>query len=340
MQDKLNQIESEALISIENADSMDIIEQLRIKYTGRKGILTEILRSLGTIPAEQRPQIGQKANQLKNQLTELLDKKSAEIYREFEEKKAQQGILDITIPGKKLPIAGIHPLTRVRYEIENIFLSMGFTVELGPEIELDYYNFEALNTPLNHPARDEQDSFYITENLLLRTHTSPVQIRVMEKQKPPIRMIAPGRCYRRDASDATHSVQFHQVEGLMVDKNINFAELKGILDIWVKAFFGPKRKTRFTPHFFPFTEPSAELHMTCLFCDGKGCRICKNSGWIELGGCGMVHPSVFKFVDYDSEIYTGFAFGFGIERMAILKYGIDDIRLFFENDLRFLEQFK
>ena len=339
MREILKRIESETIQAIQTAETLDDIEKLRIQYVGRKGQLTEILRSLGSIPAEDRPAIGQIANLLKNKIETLLNYRTQEIKKEIESAAQDKIVLDITIPGRKLAMGGLHPITKVRYEIEDIFSSMGFTIEQGPEIESDYYNFEALNTPADHPARDEQDSFYITENLLLRTQTSPVQIRVMEKRQPPIRMIAPGRCYRRDAVDATHSFQFHQIEALMVDKHITFGDLKGVIDMWVKAFFGPARKTRFTPHFFPFTEPSAELHMTCLLCDGKGCRICKNSGWIELGGCGMVDPEVFKFVNYDPEIYSGFAFGFGIERMAMLKYGIDDIRLFFENDIRFLQQF-
>ncbi len=339
MLEKLKQIEAEAISAVNSAKSAEDIEHLRIQYIGRKGQLTEILRSLGTVSPEDRPVVGQKANQLKNQIGSLLDSKSQEIKTQLESAKNDKLVLDITIPGRKLATGGVHPLTKVRYEIEDIFTSMGFTIEQGPEVESDYYNFEALNTPADHPARDEQDSFYITDNYLLRTQTSPVQIRVMEKRQPPIRMIAPGRCYRRDAVDATHSFQFHQIEALMVDKHITFGDLKGVIDMWVKAFFGPNRKTRFTPHFFPFTEPSAELHMSCLFCEGKGCRVCKNSGWIELGGCGMVDPAVFKFVNYDPEVYSGFAFGFGIERMAMLKYGIDDIRLFFENDIRFLQQF-
>ena len=339
MLDKIKQIEKEAQEIINKLKDPEELEQLRVKYLGRKGVLTDILRGLGTATAEERPLIGQKANELKVFISGLIDAQELKLKAHFDKSAAAVTGLDITVPGKKIATGGIHPLTRVRRDIEDIFISMGFTIEQGPEIESDYYNFEALNTPADHPARDEQDSFYLTEKLLLRTQTSPVQIRVMEKRQPPIRMIAPGRCYRRDAVDATHNYQFHQVEGLMVDKHITLGDLKGVLTMFVQSMFGADCKTRFTPHFFPFTEPSAELHMSCFFCKGKGCRVCKNSGWIELGGCGMVDPEVFKFVKYDPEVYTAFAFGFGIERIAMLKYGIDDIRLFFDNDVRFLKQF-
>jgi len=338
MLNKIQEIKTEVDKAIKQAQELEQLEQLKTQYLGRKGVITEILRTLGTVSAEERPILGQKANILKNEINAMIDNRKAELQASGV-KTSSLSSLDITVPGRKLATGGIHPLTRIRYEMEEIFVSMGFSVEQGPEIETDYYNFEALNTPADHPARDEQDSFYFTDKYLLRTQTSTVQIRVMEKKQPPIRMIAPGRCYRRDAVDATHNYQFHQIEGLMVDKGINFGDLKGVLDLWVKAMFGEDCKTRFTPHFFPFTEPSAELHMSCFFCKGKGCRVCKNSGWIELGGCGMVDPEVFKHVGYDPEIYTGFAFGFGIERIAMLKYGIDDIRLFFDNDIRFLKQF-
>lgn len=338
MFEKVQQLQSEAAKAIKEAKNIEELEQLNTRFLGRKGAITEILRGLGSVSAEERPLLGQQANQLKTEISSMLDIKKEEL-KSTGTKDSSLSSLDITVPGRKLATGGIHPLTRIRYELEEIFVSMGFTVEHGPEIETDYYNFEALNTPADHPARDEQDSFYITDKHLLRTQTSTVQIRVMETKQPPIRMIAPGRCYRRDAVDATHNYQFHQIEGLMVDKGITLGDLKGVLDSLVKAMFGEDCKTRFTPHFFPFTEPSAELHMSCLFCKGKGCRVCKNSGWIELGGCGMVDPEVFKHVGYDPEVYSGFAFGFGIERIAMLKYGIDDIRLFFDNDIRFLKQF-
>jgi len=336
MREKIKQIEQEAADLIEKVTQSADLEQLKTKYLGRKGVITDILRSLSTVSAEERPLLGQQANQLKNSIASMLESKLAGLSGAGKAKSVDS--FDITVPGRQLSTGGLHPVTRVRYEIEDIFRTMGFTVEVGPEIETDFYNFEALNTPADHPARDEQDSFYITEKHLMRTQTSTVQIRVMEKRQPPIRMVAPGRCFRRDAVDATHNYQFHQIEGLMVDKGITLGDLKGLLDIFVKAMFGEDCKTRFTPHFFPFTEPSAELHMSCFFCKGKGCRVCKTSGWIELGGCGMVDPEVFKHVGYDTSIYTGFAFGFGLERIAMLKYGIDDIRLFYDNDIRFLKQ--
>lgn len=310
------------------------LENLRIKYLGRKGLIAEAFTMLGEVPKEQKPEVGKRLNILKNHI----DQKYKNLVESFK-KDAQAQKMDLTLPGRKPHLAKKHPLTQVADEIKNIFKSMGFTIEDGPEIELDYYNFEALNFPEKHPARDMQDTLFISQDVVLRTHTSPVQVRVMEKKKPPVRMIAPGRVYRRDTPDASHSPVFHQSEGLVVDEGITFADLKGVIEAFAHRMFGKDIKVRFRPSFFPFTEPSAEYDFNCIFCRGKGCRICKNTGWIEISGAGMVHPNVFKHVGYDPEKYTGYAFGMGIDRIAMLKYGINDIRYFFDNDLRFLKQF-
>ena len=311
------------------------LEELRVKYLGRKGLISGAFAMMPDVPREQKPAFGKALNILKGQIEQE--------YRALKQKvgaRAGSGKkLDLTLPGRRNFIGSKHPLLAVADEIKDIFRSLGFTVEDGPEVETDFYNFEALNIPKSHPARDMQDTLYITEDILLRTHTSPVQIRVMEKQKPPIRMIAPGRVYRRDTPDASHSPFFHQVEGLEVGKNISFADLKGVIEAFAHRMFGPDIKVRFRPSFFPFTEPSAEYDFSCVFCRGKGCRVCKNTGWMEISGSGMVHPNVFRAVGLDPEEYTGYAFGMGIDRIAMLKYGINDIRLFFENDLRFLTQF-
>jgi len=301
----------------------------------KKGEINLLLKQIPKFSAEQRSQVGSLINQLKKEAEQLLNKKR-EILKK---KKKTKKMLDVTFPGEKPLVGKIHPLTQIIQQIETIFIGLGFEVVIGPEVETEYYNFEALNMPKFHPARDEQDSFYINSNCLLRTQTSPVQIRVMEKSSPPIRMISPGLCYRRDAIDASHFPVFHQVEGLAVDKKITFADLKGILTYFAQEMFGKNTKLRFRPSYFPFTEPSAEVDISCIICGGSGCRVCSNKGWLEILGSGMVDPEVFKKVGYDPEKYQGFAFGMGVERICMLKYGIDDIRLFFQNDLRFLKQF-
>jgi phenylalanyl-tRNA synthetase alpha chain len=336
---KIDELKEIAISQIQQTQSNEELEQLRVKYLGKKGELKTVLDSLGSYPPEERPLIGKKANELKNEITALLSSRKQELAEQLAQSSSLKESLDITIPGRKPRIGNLHPITKVLYEIEDIFMSMGFSIEIGPDVELEYYNFEALNFPPHHPARDAHDSFFISDGVIMRTHTSPVQIRTMEKQQPPIRMIAPGRCYRRDAIDASHYTMFYQVEGLMVDEHITFADLKGTIAIFLQQMFGKDTKVRFRPDFFPFTEPSAEVAMTCAICHGSGCKTCKQSGWLEIAGAGMVDPEVFKAVNYDAEKYTGFAFGFGADRIAMLKYGIDDIRLLYGNDLRFLQQF-
>jgi phenylalanyl-tRNA synthetase alpha chain len=335
--EELQQAASAALAEITAAGSKEILEQARVKFLGRKGLITQALRSLGSLPAETRPQFGQEANRLKKLLETHLDEAHDRLKRAALRAEAVSG-LDVTLPGRRLDLGRLHPISQITREICDIFIRMGFQVVEGPEIETDYYNFEALNIPRDHPARDMQDTFYISDNIVLRTHTSPMQVRVMEQQQPPVRIIAPGKTFRRD-SDLTHTPMFHQVEGLLVDQGISFADLKGVLTVFVHEMFGPDVSLRFRPSFFPFTEPSAEVDIRCVICRGTGCRVCSQTGWLEILGSGMVDPAVFGFVNYDPEIYTGFAFGMGIERIAMLKYGIDDLRLFFDNDLRFLKQF-
>ena len=339
MENKIKEIKKEIVLKLNTVKDLMNIEKLRIEYLGRKGIVTLLLRKLVNFSPEERPKAGQLLNQAKREIEELLKAKEVEIEKFEKEKRLQGESTDITLPGRQLDRGTAHPINLVLREIEEIFLSLGFKIEEGPEVELDYYNFEALNMPKDHPARDDQDSFYINKEILLRTHTSPVEIRVMERQQPPIRMIAIGRCYRRDAADSTHSPMFHQIEGLAVDKDITFGDLKGVLTVFVRRMFGEDRKVRFRPGYFPFTEPSAEVDVSCLLCHGKGCQACGYSGWLEIMGSGETDPAVFKMVGYDPEKYSGFAFGMGAERIAMLKYGINDIRLFFENDLRFLKQF-
>ena len=339
MENKIKEIKKEIVLKLNTVKDLMDIEKLRIEYLGRKGIVTLLLRKLVNFSPEERPKAGQLLNQAKREIEELLKAKEVEIEKFEKEKRLQGESTDITLPGRKLDRGTTHPINLVLREIEEIFLSLGFKIEEGPEVELDYYNFEALNMPKDHPARDDQDSFYINKEILLRTHTSPVEIRVMERQQPPIRMIAIGRCYRRDAADSTHSPMFHQIEGLAVDKDVTFGDLKGVLTVFVRRMFGEDRKVRFRPGYFPFTEPSAEVDVSCLLCHGKGCQACGYSGWLEIMGSGETDPAVFKMVGYDPEKYSGFAFGMGAERIAMLKYGINDIRLFFENDLRFLKQF-
>jgi phenylalanyl-tRNA synthetase alpha chain len=338
MKEKLEVLLQQAIVELDKTDSEETLQELRVRYLGKKGLLTAIMKGLGDVPATERPSLGQAANNVKDSIEEKLKTKLAIIRDEKKSEKLRKERIDVTLPGRRRPIGTKHPITLVTEEITEIFAGLGFQVAEGPEIELDYYNFEALNIPKDHPARDMQDSFYISENILLRTHTSPVQIRTMLKQAPPIRIIAPGTVYRCD-SDATHSPMFHQIEGLLVDKGISFGDLKGILTIFVNQYFGKGTGVRLRPSFFPFTEPSAEVDIACVMCKGKGCRICKNTGWLEILGAGMVDPEVFRHVKYDSESNTGFAFGMGIERIAMLRYGIKDMRLLFENDIRFLNQF-
>ena len=328
----------QALADLDGAVSEEEIQELRVKYLGKKGALTLIKKGLGSLSPEERPVVGQSVNIISNRLVEKIDSALSALRNARKEESLQKERIDVTLPGRRRPTGSKHPITLVTEEITEIFAGLGFQVAEGPEIELDYYNFETLNFPKDHPARDMQDTFFIDDNILLRTHTSPVQVRTMLKHAPPVRIIAPGTVYRCD-SDATHSPMFHQVEGLMVDQGITFGDLKGILTIFVNQFFGKGIGVRLRPSFFPFTEPSAEVDIACVICKGKGCRVCKNSGWLEILGAGMVDPEVYRHVHYDPETISGFAFGMGIERLAMLKYGINDMRLLFENDLRFLRQF-
>ena len=331
-------VAAEARAAIARAATSAELEQIRVRYLGRQGALTSLLRSLGTLPPAERPLVGAAANEAKRELEAMLEQRLAASVEDERRRRREGARVDLTLPGRRPPLGSLHPLTRVHDEIVEIFVGLGFSVAEGPEIESDYFNFEALNLPKDHPARDMQDTFYLTEDRLLRTHTSPVQIRTMQAQKPPVRIICPGKVYRRDA-DITHSPQFTQFEGLAVDRNISMADLKGTLELFAREMFGPRSKIRFRPSFFPFTEPSAEVDVLCFLCGGDGCRVCKQSGWLEILGSGMVHPQVLRNVGYDPEEVTGWAFGMGVERIAMLKYGVDDIRLFFENDLRFLRQF-
>ena len=337
MKEKLQKIKADALAAI-NSDNADL-EQIRIQYLGKKGVLTSVLRGMGALSAEERPVVGQIANEVRAEIESAL-KLKAEAKKDQElQKRLISEKIDVTLPSKAATPGKLHPLVQVQRTIEDIFIGMGFSIAEGPEVEYDYYNFQALNIPENHPARDTQDTFYITDNILLRSQTSPVQVRTMEHQKPPIRVISPGRVYRSDAVDATHSPLFHQVEGLVVDKGITMGDLKGMLETFAKTLFGNDTRLRFRPHHFPFTEPSAEVDVSCFVCGGKGCRVCKNEGWIEILGSGMVHPFVLSNCGIDPEEYSGFAFGMGVERIAMKYYGIDDMRLLYENDTRFLEQF-
>lgn len=339
MKEKLSQIKKEAEKALLNASSLDALEELRVKFLGKKGELTSVMKGMGGLSPEERPIIGQLANEVRDFIGAALDEKKLALNAAAEQEKILAETIDVTIPGRKPQKAKKHPLTTVLDDLKDIFIGMGFSIVDGPEVELDYYNFEALNIPKDHPARDTQDTFYINDSVVLRTQTSPVQIRTMEKQKPPIRIISPGRVYRSDAVDATHSPVFHQVEGLVIDKGITMADLKGTLEVFVHKLYGEDTKLRFRPHHFPFTEPSAEVDISCFNCGGKGCPICKGEGWIEILGCGMVHPKVLKTCNIDPEVYSGFAFGIGLERTTMFRYGIKDLRMFFENDVRFLEQF-
>lgn len=335
----LQTIKSQAAAALAQITDPKSLDELRVRYLGKKGELTAILKQMGQLSAEERPRVGQLANEVREAIEQLIEEKSATLKAALLEKQLESEKLDVTLPGIAAPIGKPHPLTRVLDEVKEIFLGMGFSVAEGPEVELDYYNFEALNIPKNHPARDTQDTFYVSDNVVLRTQTSPVQVRTMEAQKPPIRIIAPGRVYRSDAVDATHSPVFHQIEGLVVDRGVTMADLKGTLELFVKGLYGDDSVVRFRPHHFPFTEPSAELDVQCFACHGEGCRLCKGEGWIEVLGCGMVHPKVLSICGIDPEEYSGFAFGVGLERIVMRRYGIDDLRLFYENDLRFLNQF-
>jgi len=338
MKEQLEAILQQALADIAGGLSEEELQDIRVKYLGKKGALTTVMKGIGALSAEERPIIGQVVNNVRSRLEEAIETALAIIRNTRKSESLRKERIDVTLPGRRRPLGGKHPITLVTEEISGIFAALGFQVAEGPEIELDYYNFEALNFPKDHPARDMQDTFFVDDNILLRTHTSPVQIRSMLKHPPPIRIIAPGTVYRCD-SDATHSPMFHQVEGLMVDKGISFGDLKGILTIFVNQLFGKGTGVRLRPSFFPFTEPSAEVDIACVICKGKGCRVCKNTGWLEILGAGMVDPEVYRHVHYDPKSISGFAFGMGIERIAMLKYGINDMRLLFENDLRFLRQF-
>lgn len=340
MKEQLDALRLEALEQLKALNDPKELEEFRVRYLGKKGSVTGLLRGMGALPAEERPQMGQLVNQLRQELDEAIAEKSATLQSAIQQAKLEEEKLDVTMPGTKTAPGGLHPLNVVLDDIIDIFQSMGFDVVDGPEVESDYYNFQALNVPEDHPARDMQDTFYITENLLLRTQTSAAQARTMEERKPPIRIICPGRVYRADEVDATHSPVFHQIEGLVVDKGITMCDLKGVLEQFAHEIYGPETKVRFRPSFFPFTEPSVEVDVTCSECGGKGCRVCKGAGWIEILGAGMVHPRVLKMGGIDPEEYSGFAFGIGLDRLTTTRYKISDIRLLFENDQRFLEQFE
>jgi len=337
MKEKLRKIAEEAAAAI--SESGADLEALRIKYLGKKGELTAVLRGMGALSPEERPIIGQLANEVRADIEAKLDARRESAAAEALQKKLESEKIDVTVPARKVPVGKMHPISLVQRQLEEIFLGMGYEIAEGPEVEYDYYNFQALNIPEDHPARDTQDTFYITDNILLRSQTSPVQARVMEKTQPPIKIISPGRVYRSDAVDATHSPLFHQVEGLVVDKGVTMGDLKGTLESFAKTMFGEETRIRFRPHHFPFTEPSAEIDVSCFACGGEGCRLCKGEGWIEILGGGMVHPQVLRNCGIDPEVYSGFAFGLGVERIVMLKYHIDDMRHLYENDVRFLHQF-
>ena len=336
---ELGNIRDEAVKLIEGSDSPEKLDEIKVTFLGKKGKLTEILKGMKDLSAEERPKVGQKVNEVRALLETKLEEKKKEMNRTLLQAKMKRETIDVTLPGKRFARGHRHPNQIALEDLEKVFIGMGYQVVEGPEVEFDRYNFELLNIPANHPAKDEQDTFYITKDILLRTQTSSVQARIMEKGDLPIKIISPGRVFRSDEVDATHSPSFHQVEGLVVGKGITMADLKGTLDQFAKSFFGPDTKTKLRPHHFPFTEPSAEVDVTCFKCHGKGCNVCKGSGWIEILGCGMVHPHVLEMCGIDPEVYAGFAFGIGLERVALLKYEIDDMRLLYENDVRFLNQF-
>ena len=339
MEDKLQKLQSDVEKEVADATTAEALEQIRIKYLGRKGLLRGVMADISKVPAEQRREVGQAANRLKDLVSRLLDEAKGNLTPKAKVRVADEEAFDISMPGTPPKVGHTHPLVQTIEDLKDIFGRLGFGVAEGPEVEFDYYIFEALTIPADHPSRDDFDTFYVTDKVLLRSQTSTVQIRVMEKQKPPIRMIAPGKVYRPDTVDASHSFMFHQVEGLMVDESVTFGDLKGVLTLFVKAYFGGKCRMRFRPSFFPFTEPSAEVDISCVMCEGNGCSVCSHTGWLEILGCGMVDPNVFEAVGYDAEKYTGFAFGMGVERITMLKHRINDIRLFFDSDVRFLRQF-
>ena len=339
MKEEIKKIKENSIKEMEKCKDLKTLNDVRVKYLGKKGELTLVLRGMGKLSPEERPIIGSLVNEVRDELNSLLEKKEKELEHEELERKLATENIDVTEPSKKIVLGSKHPITQVIEEVEEIFLGMGYEIADGPEVEKSIYNFDKLNTPPDHPARDIQDTFYITDDILLRSQTSPVQARVMENQKPPIKIICPGAVYRSDSVDATHSPVFNQIEGLVVDKNVSMTDLKGTLEMFAKKCLGENTKIRFRPHHFPFTEPSAEADVSCFVCGGKGCRVCKGEGWIELLGCGMVHPNVLRNCGIDPEEYSGFAFGFGVERIAMAKFGIEDMRLLFENDVRFLKQF-
>ena len=341
MQETLKQLQTEALQKIEAATDLKQLNDVRVAYLGKKGPITEVLRGMGKLSAEERPKMGALVNVIREEIAAAIESKQAVLEEAAINEKLAAETIDVTLPGYAVKTGSHHPLTKIVEEMEDLFMGMGYEVAEGPEVEQDYYNFEALNLPQGHPARDMQDSFYITEDTLMRTHTSPVQVRTMLKHagKGPVKIICPGKVYRRDNDDATHSHQFMQIEGLVVDKNISMSDLAGTLEVFAKKAFGQEREIRMRPSFFPFTEPSVEVDISCKICGGKGCSVCKGTGWIEVLGAGMVHPNVLRMSGFDPEVYSGFAFGIGVERIAMLKYGIDDIRHFYSNDIRFLKQF-
>lgn len=339
MKDRLKEIKDKAIKNIREVSDLKKLDEIRVGVLGKKGELTSVLRGMKDLSEEERPLAGKLANEVRELIEEEIENAKKSISSLAREIQLKSETIDVTMPAKRFELGHRHPMNIVLDDLKDIFLGMGYSIAEGPEVEKDYYNFEALNIPENHPAKDEQDTFYINKEIVLRTQTSPVQVRVMENSKPPIRIIAPGRVYRSDELDATHSPVFHQVEGLVVDKGVTMADLKGALAEFAKALYGEKIKVKFRPHHFPFTEPSAEMDISCVICGGKGCKVCKNSGWIEVLGCGMVHPKVLEMSGIDSNIYSGFAFGMGLERITMLRYGIEDLRLFYENDVRFLKQF-
>ena len=339
MKERLEQIKAEAVARIQEADVPEKLNDVRVKFLGKKGELTAVLKGMKDVAPEERPKVGQLVNDTRAAIEELLEESKTRMEKAIREEKLKAEVIDVTLPSKKNSVGHRHPNTIALEEVERIFIGMGYEVVEGPEVEYDYYNFEALNIPKDHPARDTQDTFYISDNVVLRTQTSPMQVRTMEKRKPPIRIIAPGRVYRSDAVDATHSPLFHQIEGLVVDKGIRMSDLKGILELFAKKLYGEDTVVRFRPHHFPFTEPSAEMDIQCYRCHGEGCPLCKGEGWIEILGCGMVHPKVLETSGIDPDEYSGYAFGIGLERMVMGRFKIDDIRLFYENDVRFLHQF-
>jgi len=339
MKEKLQAIKEEAIRLIEESVTPEVLNDVRVKFLGKKGELTAVLKGMKDVPAEERPKFGQVVNDVRESIEKALDEKKEELAKTILEERLKNEVIDVTLPSNKKKLGHRHPNTLALEEVARIFVGMGYEVVEGPEIEYDLYNFEKLNIPADHPAKDEQDTFYINKEIVLRTHTSPVQARVMERGNFPIRIIVPGRVFRSDEVDATHSPSFHQIEGLVVDKNVSFSDLKGTLEVFAKELFGPETKTKFRPHHFQFTEPSAEVDVSCFKCGGDGCRFCKGTGWIEILGCGSVHPRVLEMCGIDPEEYSGFAFGMGLERIALLKYEIDDMRLLYENDVRFLNQF-